>query len=162
MAHFPIFTNGCHQHVPNVHEEPDNQMTRKHWLGMFMDKTNPVVPPDIYLCGHNHDLEHIEKTEEVSTSFITSGGGGGEGTYPLRNNLYGPFARQLHGFVHLRFGDTMAEVIIVGAKKPAKIAEFKPEDFTVVHAFKRELATGKVEITVAPGPQLDPPGKCPK
>jgi hypothetical protein len=131
-------------------------MTRQHWLGMWSDPAKELPAPDFYLCGHNHDIEHIEKSARPQTSFVTSGGGGGEPTYRLYNNLHGPFSRRLHGFVHLHFTADTAEIAIVGATPLKESNKFKPEDFSIVHAFRRDLKTGKVEITAEPKPQIDP------
>lgn len=151
MAHFPVFSNGCHQ------QGQDGKVIRRDWLSIFQDEAGHVRPPDFYLCGHNHDLEHIEKRDEVSTSFITDGGGGGDHTYPLRTDTLKPFSRRLYGFTHLRLLDDHAEVTLLGSKDTGSSSVF-----TVVHAFTRDLATGKVTLTATPAPQIDAadPGHC--
>ncbi len=61
-----------------------------------------------------------------------------------------PMARgEIYGFVHLRFDPAKPEVSFIGARGSAKVGSFK-----VVRAFTRELATGEIEITAAPKPQI--------
>ena len=58
---------------------------------------------DLYLAGHNHDLQHLEFAGHP-TSFVSSGAGGA----PLNTvkKTYGPYAQQVHGFTHLNLTST--------------------------------------------------------
>lgn len=88
LAHHPLFSNGPHG---------DNQTLIRDWSPLFK-KYNV----NLYLAGHDHDLQHLEIAGHP-TSFVTSGGGGAE-----LNNLResdgerGPFAQKVHGFTHLQ------------------------------------------------------------
>jgi 3',5'-cyclic AMP phosphodiesterase CpdA len=85
---------------------------------------------DLYLSGHDHDLQHLE-IEGHPTTFVVSGGGGAHArTAPFDNR--GPFFQAIYGFSHL---------------------ELRPASFTIrhidangkqLHAFTRTLE-GKVK-----------------
>jgi hypothetical protein len=52
-----------------------------------------------YICGHDHDLQHLE-FEGRFTSHILSGGGGAK-TRPPKTDRKTPFFKQTYGFTHL-------------------------------------------------------------
>ncbi len=87
MGHHPIFSNGPHgDHKVLIAEwEP---LLRKHKV-------------DLYLAGHDHDLQHLE-FEGHPTSFVCSGAGGAD-LYDLKipEAQRGPFAEKVYGFSHL-------------------------------------------------------------
>ena len=56
----------------------------------------------IYLCGHDHDMQHLE-LEGQKTSFVVSGGGGAR-IRPTKDLPRGPFSKDLYGFTHLQIG----------------------------------------------------------
>jgi hypothetical protein len=87
MAHHPIFSNGSHG---------DNGVLMITW-GKLFKKYNL----DVYLCGHDHDLQHLE-VAGWHTSFVLVGGGGKKLTVMRRDNR-GPFSRSLMGFGNLVF-----------------------------------------------------------
>jgi hypothetical protein len=54
-----------------------------------------------YLCGHDHDMQHLE-LEGLKTSFVITGTGGA-GLNPLENKKRPiEFGRDVHGFAHLQ------------------------------------------------------------
>jgi tartrate-resistant acid phosphatase type 5 len=55
----------------------------------------------LYLCGHDHDLQHLE-LEGLKTSFVISGGGGAA-LRPHEKSREGAYAHVVHGFSHLSF-----------------------------------------------------------
>lgn len=86
-AHHPIYSNGEHGDSPSLARQWDSMLrsSRAH----------------LYLCGHDHDLQHLEFANHP-TSFVISGGGGA----PLRDLLMtsradSRFAEVVHGFTHL-------------------------------------------------------------
>jgi diadenosine tetraphosphatase ApaH/serine/threonine PP2A family protein phosphatase len=87
MGHHPIFSNGPHgDHKVLIADwEP---LLRKHKV-------------DLYLAGHDHDLQHLE-FEGHPTSFVCSGAGGAD-LYDLKipESQRGPFAEKVYGFSHL-------------------------------------------------------------
>ena len=52
-----------------------------------------------YLCGHDHDLQHME-LEGLRTSFVLSGGGGAR-LYESKDHRAGSTVLDVHGFTHL-------------------------------------------------------------
>lgn len=88
MAHHPLYSNGRHGDHPHLISD---------WEPLF--KQHKV---DLYLCGHDHDLQHIE-FEGHPTSFVVSGGGGARAR-EIKDLKHGPFGRGIHGFSHLQVG----------------------------------------------------------
>ncbi len=86
MGHHPIYSNGTHG---------DNQTLIKEWAPLFQQHNVPF-----YFCGHDHDLQHLE-FDDVCTSFVISGGGGGHIT-KLKKPDRGPFSQSVNGFTHLQ------------------------------------------------------------
>jgi hypothetical protein len=118
MAHHTIFSNGAHG---------DNGVLMTDW-GTLFKKYNL----DIYLCGHDHDLQHLE-IPGWYTSFMLVGGGGAA-RRPMRVDNRGPFSRAILGFANLVFTpDTMTAHYISGA------------DGSEVHRFVRHR-DGTVEV----------------
>ncbi|RXH54372.1 metallophosphoesterase [Granulicella sibirica] len=87
MAHHPIFSNGDHGDTPALIRD---------WNKLLLD--NRV---HLYLCGHDHDLQHLE-FEGSPMSYVISGGGGAA-LHPLKISpaRRGPYGMQVAGFTHL-------------------------------------------------------------
>jgi hypothetical protein len=119
VCHHPLFSNGDHG---------DNGVLQKTW-GPLFDKAKL----DFYICGHDHDIQHLE-IAPYKESFLLVGGGGAH-TRAMRVDKRGPFSKQTHGFAHLNFTDTQATVRLVGPS-----AE-------ILHAFTRS-PDGAIDITV--------------
>jgi tartrate-resistant acid phosphatase type 5 len=87
MAHHPVYTDGAHGDHPVLIRDWD-PLFRKHKV-------------DLYLAGHDHDLQHLE-FEGHPTSFFLSGGGGGDlGNLKIDPAQRGPYAQKVYGFSHL-------------------------------------------------------------
>jgi hypothetical protein len=110
VAHHPLYSNGDHG---------DNRVLQREWGALFEQ-----YHADFYICGHDHDLQHLEITGR-RTSFILCGGGGA-GIRPMRNDRRGPFSKSLYGFAHLTFRAELATVRLVDRER------------RVVHAFSRD------------------------
>jgi len=121
-AHHPLFSNSVHGDVGLLQVE---------WGTLFRK-----YDVDFYVSGHDHNLQHLE-IPGWPTSFIVSGGGGRE-TNPMRR-ARGPFARQKHGFVHMRLNPEMAEAIFIDGN-----------DGSVLHHFRRDVA-GNVVVLATTG-----------
>jgi hypothetical protein len=133
FTHYPLYTNGCHQEGS---EFPNG------WKPLLQDRVH------FYLCGHNHNLEHLEVEDppgtRLTTSFILSGAGGQ--IYKIRSHKRGPFARSLAGFFHIRFQPNKAVVKAIGLEAEAASSA------KVVHAFERDFATGQITINTPADP----------
>lgn len=86
IGHHPLYSNGSHGDTPALIEQ---------WGDLFQQHRVHA-----YLCGHDHDLQHLE-LEGKFTSFVISGGGGAR-TRALKGGHTVPFARDVYGFTHLR------------------------------------------------------------
>lgn len=86
IAHHPVYSNGTHGDTPRLVEE---------WAPLF--ERHKV---HAYLCGHDHDLQHLEMADRF-TSYVISGGGGQRPRVLLREDRPVPFGREAHGFTHL-------------------------------------------------------------
>jgi tartrate-resistant acid phosphatase type 5 len=117
VAHHPLFSNGDHG---------DNGVLQRE-LGPLFEKHEV----DLYIAGHDHDLQHIEMPD-YRTSFLLVGGGGAS-TRPMRNDRRGPFSRSAHGFADLNFTADEVTVRYIGV------------DGGVLHAFERTRG-GKVKV----------------
>ena len=87
MGHHPIFSNGLHG---------DTHALVRDW-----EPRLSAHKVDIYLAGHDHDLQHLEFSGHP-TSFVCSGAGGAD-LYEIRipESQRGPFAHRVYGFTHL-------------------------------------------------------------
>lgn len=87
MGHHPIYSDGKHG---------DHPVLVRDWDPLFCK-----YRVDLYLAGHDHDLQHLE-FEGHPTSFFLSGGGGAD-LYDLKvdPSQRGPYAQRVYGFSHL-------------------------------------------------------------
>jgi hypothetical protein len=121
-AHHPLFSNGGHG---------DNGVLQQNWGPLFV-KYNV----DFYICGHDHDLQHLQ-IPRWFTSFLLVGGGGA-GTAMMRHDDRGPMSRLTHGFADLAFTRDTATV------------QYINEEGKLLHKFTR-TKDGTVTVQVAGG-----------
>lgn len=117
IAHHPVVSNGQHG---------DNKTVSQDWAPLFQK-----YKLDFYLCGHDHDLQHLQVAGK-STTFVLAGGGGAK-VRPMKRDDRGPFSRTLNGFLHLQLTPELAT---------GKIVSVNGE---VVHEFTRTL-DGKIKV----------------
>jgi tartrate-resistant acid phosphatase type 5 len=113
VAHHPLYSNGKHRDNPTLIAEWDS-LLRRHKV-------------DLYLSGHDHDLQHLE-FKGHPTSFVISGGGGAElvgWTTPPRDR--GPWGLRAIGFTDLQISKEELVVRHIG------------KDATVLYEFKKPL-----------------------
>src|SRR5436305_7702317 len=108
-AHHPLFSNGDHG---------DNGVLQNTWGPLFRK-----YKVDLYICGHDHDVQHLEMPNCL-TSFILVGGGG-QGIRPMRVDVRGPFSKSTYGFGAINFTPKAMTVRLIS------------KDGDVVHAFRR-------------------------
>jgi hypothetical protein len=94
VGHHPIYSDGAHGDRPQL-----------------IKKLAPVLEKHgvhLYLCGHDHDLQHLE-LEGLRTSFVISGGGGAgiRAGYEARK---GAVIKATHGFTHLSIRENRLHV----------------------------------------------------
>ena len=116
-GHHPLFSNGQHG--------DDAGMVKR--LGESV--ANSAV--SMYLCGHDHTLQHLE-LPDYKASFVISGGGGAD-LHEIKRSDRG-YAEKVLGFNHLHVTMTRVNVQYIDA------------DGRCLHAFRRTL-DGQVKIT---------------
>lgn len=87
MGHHPVYSNGSHGDTKALVQQLDPML-----------EENGV---HLYLCGHDHDLQHLE-LEGRRTSHVLSGGGGARVRDLKNKDRKVPYAEAVHGFSHLR------------------------------------------------------------
>ena len=107
-AHHPLFSNGDHG---------DNGVLQNTWGALF--KKYKV---DFFLCGHDHDVQHLE-VPGWSTSFMLAGGGGAK-VRPMRVDKRGPFSKSVVGFADLSFTESEARCRLVAGEAGKILHEF--------------------------------------
>lgn len=117
VAHHPLYSNGDHG---------DNGVLQQTWGTLFRQ-----YGVDMYICGHDHDLQHLEMPG-VTTSFILVGGGGAT-VRPMRIDRRGPFSKSSYGFADLNITPTKLTVRFIGGEGQ------------VLHAFER-IKSGEVDV----------------
>jgi hypothetical protein len=94
-GHHPIYSHGQHE---------DNNVKIEQLLPLLRDRA------DIYLAGHDHDMQHLRPEGRVH--FFIAGSGG-----KLRDITPGPrslFARSAHGFAVLEIQENRLDIAFVG------------------------------------------------
>ena len=87
LGHHPVYSNGPHGDHPTLIRD---------WDPLFQK-----YKVDLYMAGHDHDLQHLEFEGHPTTHFLS--GGGGADLYVLKVDGLdrGPYAQEVHGFSHL-------------------------------------------------------------
>ena len=117
VAHHPLYSNGSHG---------DNGVMQTTWGPIFSRHHL-----DFYLCGHDHDLQHLEIPGQTESFVLV--GGGGAGTRQMVKDARGPFSKSINGFGHFQFTPEKATIRFIDLKGD------------VVHAFERTKA-GQVTV----------------
>lgn len=87
VGHHPVYSNGQHGDSKEL-----------------VAKLAPMLQSagvQLYLCGHDHDLQHLE-LEGQKTSFVLSGGGGARVRELKNDKRKMPFGTPVYGFSHLQ------------------------------------------------------------
>jgi tartrate-resistant acid phosphatase type 5 len=127
VAHHPLFNNGKHK---------DDKYLINNW-GPLFKKYNV----DLYLTGHDHNLQHLE-IPGWTTSFCVSGGGGAS-SYGMQRNDRGPFTFGGFGFATLRFTpETLTVRFLDASGKELHTFDRKPNT-TQVSPMREPVGVGK-------------------
>ena len=106
-AHHPLYSNGFFW---------GNGILQKDW-GVHFEKYHV----DFYLCGHEHNLQHLE-IPGSTVSYVIAGGGGAHAAPLMRDNR--GFSRESFGFADFELTPDTATVRIIGADdKPMHVFE---------------------------------------
>lgn len=87
VGHHPLYSNGSHR---------DTKLLIEQWGDLFQQHKVHA-----YLCGHDHDMQHLE-LEGKFTSFILSGGGGARIRKLVNAVRKIPYGKDIHGFTHIQ------------------------------------------------------------
>lgn len=87
VGHHPLYSNGSHK---------DTQPLIEQWGDLLQEHKVHA-----YLCGHDHDLQHLE-LEGKFTSFVLSGGGGARIRKLTNETRKMPYGKDINGFTHLQ------------------------------------------------------------
>ncbi len=87
VGHHPVYSNGVHGDTKSLIRD----------LGPLLQKHAVHA----YLCGHDHDMQHLE-LEGLKTSFILSGGGGARVRDLVNTLRQMPFGHAVYGFTHVQ------------------------------------------------------------
>lgn len=117
ISHFPIFSDGSYRDNPKLLQSWGRQMKDNHF--------------SFYLCGHDHNLQHVQ-AEDHPTTFVISGAGGA-GLYEIKS-FPRNFAEKILGFTHFH---------VTPQKVSVQYVDFEGH---LLHAFNR-AADGKVTVT---------------
>ena len=96
-GHHPIYSGGAYEDRPDLIAK---------LLPLLRDRV------DVYICGHDHNLQHLKP--EGGVHFFVAGGGGA-GTYELKEYERAIFKAQTHGFAALEAEAKQLKVRLVKA-----------------------------------------------
>ncbi|WP_263357334.1 metallophosphoesterase [Acidicapsa ligni] len=119
MGHHPIYSDGPHGDHPVLIRDWD-PLFRKYGV-------------QLYLAGHDHDLQHLEFEGHPTSHFLSGGGGADLYDLTIPQSQRGPYAQKVHGFSHL-------------SVTPRKLTlRHIDQSGRTVHAFTK-TPEGKIEI----------------
>ena len=128
-AHHPLYSNGPHG---------ETQAIQKDWKELFGQ-----AKVDIYVCGHDHSLQHLQIPGQT-TSFVVAGGGGRTRTDMYREGR--GFSRKLYGFTDLHATAQTLEVRFIDGQTG-----------DLVHHFRRDRAGAVAIVQTTPSDKAKPP-----
>ncbi|MGI4828657.1 MAG: metallophosphoesterase [Janthinobacterium lividum] len=87
MGHHPVYSNGPHG---------DHPVLVRDWDPLFLK-----YKVDLYMAGHDHDLQVLQFEDHPTTHFLSGGGGADLYVLKIDDLQRGPYAQEVHGFSHL-------------------------------------------------------------
>jgi tartrate-resistant acid phosphatase type 5 len=87
MAHHPVFTNGPHGDHPVLIRDWDPLFRKYH--------------VDLYMAGHDHDLQHLEFEGHPTSHFLSGSAGADLYSLKIEPSQRGPYAQKVYGFSHI-------------------------------------------------------------
>jgi len=110
FGHHPIRADGLYGDDPNL---------QQNLLPILRGRAN------LYICGHEHDLEHL--APDGGVHFVVAGGGGAP-TYPIKPGPRALFAASLNGFAVIDADQEALTVSLIDADRKVL------HRFTITHA----------------------------
>jgi hypothetical protein len=93
MAHHPIYSNGACG---------DHPVLMRDWSPLFRE-----YKVDLYMAGHDHDMQHLELDGHPTSFFLSGGGGAPIAPLEINESRRGPYAQEVFGFSHLHCTATL-------------------------------------------------------
>jgi len=87
MAHHPVYSDGPHGDHPVLIREWDPLFRKYH--------------VNLYMAGHDHDLQHLEFEGHPTSVFLSGGGGADLYALKVEASQRGPYAQKVYGFSHI-------------------------------------------------------------
>jgi tartrate-resistant acid phosphatase type 5 len=87
IAHHPVYSDGPHGDHPVLIRDWD-PLFRKYGV-------------DLYMAGHDHDLQHLEFEGHPTSHFLSGGGGADLYTLKVDPAQRGPYGQKIYGFSHI-------------------------------------------------------------
>jgi tartrate-resistant acid phosphatase type 5 len=87
IAHHPVYTNGPHG---------DHPVLIRDWDPLFSK-----YRVDVYMAGHDHDLQHLEFEGHPTSHFLSGSAGADLYTLKIDPGKRGPYAQKVYGFSHI-------------------------------------------------------------
>ena len=60
---------------------------------------------DLFMAGHDHDLQHLEFEGHPTSHFLSGGGGADLYSLKIEPSQRGPYAQKVYGFSHISVTD---------------------------------------------------------
>ncbi len=117
IGHHPVYSNGVHG---------DSKQLVKDYAPLMQEHG-----AHLYLCGHDHDLQHLE-LEGQKTSFVLSGGGGARVRELPNKDRKMPYGLNIYGFTHLQANKSRLVVRHFDANRKQVHAFEKRPDYSFV------------------------------
>jgi tartrate-resistant acid phosphatase type 5 len=119
IAHHPVYSDGPHGDHPVLIRDWD-PLFRKYGV-------------DLYMAGHDHDLQHLEFEGHPTSHFLSGGGGADLYTLKVDPAQRGPYGQKVYGFSH------------ISVTRQLMTLRHLDQNGNTVHAFTRTPA-GKIAI----------------
>jgi tartrate-resistant acid phosphatase type 5 len=87
IAHHPVYSDGPHG---------DHPVLVRDWDPLFRK-----YRVDVYMAGHDHDLQHLEFEGHPTSHFLSGGGGADLYTLKVDPGQRGPYGQKVYGFSHI-------------------------------------------------------------
>ncbi len=87
IAHHPVYSDGPHGDHPVLIRDWD-PLFRKYGV-------------QLYMAGHDHDLQHLEFAGQPTSHFLSGGGGADLYALKIDEAQRGPYAQKVYGFSHI-------------------------------------------------------------
>jgi tartrate-resistant acid phosphatase type 5 len=87
IAHHPVYSDGPHGDHPVLIRDWDPLFRKYH--------------VDLYMAGHDHDLQHLEFEGHPTSHFLSGGGGADLYSLKIEPAQRGPYGQKVYGFSHI-------------------------------------------------------------